>query len=315
MQRGLIKLFRTSVCMVLVFGGIQSLSGSYVEAASEIQIAQTTKEAESELTLFVRNILGSLSEQEPFEDWKQAEFTAEPLGPGTHAWFITIRPGASQSEEGYLIIGAKPGGGYALIEYGRGSGPLFSAKSLEHAIALIRDLGEERDLLIQKLYAGPALAEWKISAKGSTEESRYFDAVSGELLPETDMSWTKQVDYTASPDPSLIQSYSRGMTPMKTVVTAQAFNTYENISWMTQKPLKMNEASIIKQLQLKKKLVFASRGSGRTYSLSLPVNGFQRWTHSETDSLYVLSKSGGSIRWISLASLEKMGGFYTVNGS
>lgn len=315
MKKGLNQLLRTSVCMALIFGGVQSLSGPYVEAASGSQIIQTSSEtdAAAELTQFIQDILDSLSEQEPFEDWKKAEFTAEPLGPGTHAWMVTIR--TTSPTAGYLIIGAKPNGGYALIEYGRGAEPLFAGKSLEQAVALVRDSGEERELVIQKLYAGPTLAEWKISIKGSPEESRYFDAVSGELLPETEASWAKQMDVTATPDPSLIHSGSSVLTPMKTVVTARAFNPYANIGWMNQKALHMNPTSFIKQLKLKKKLVYASRGPGRTYSISLPVNGFQRWTHSAAESLYVMSKSGESTRWISLAALERMGGFYTVDGS
>ncbi|MNH94667.1 hypothetical protein D3C73_472900 [compost metagenome] len=315
MKSCLIKLFRTSICMGLILGGTQSLASSYTEAAPAIQIGQASEkpQASSELTQFVQDILGRLSEQEPFQDWKKAKFISEPLGPGTHAWLITLRTPSPSG--GYLIIGAKPGGGYALIEYGLGEEPLFAAKSLEHALALVRDLGEERDLLIEKLYAGPTLAEWKISAKGSTEESRYFDAVSGELLPETDTSWAKQAGLMVSPDPTLIHSGSLVIAPMKTVITAQAFNTYENISWMNQKALNVNQSSFIKHLKRGKKLVYASRGPGRTYSISLPVNGFQRWTHFKTESLYVMSKFGGSIRWISLASLESMGEFYNANGS
>ncbi|WP_433943586.1 hypothetical protein [Paenibacillus sp. SN-8-1] len=316
MKSCLIKLFRISVCTALLIGGTQSIAASYTEAAPAVQIGQASEKPQnpSELNQFVRDLLGCLSDKDPFQGWKKAEFIAEPLGPGTHAWLITLRTPSPSG--GYLIIGAKPGGGYALIEYGLGEEPLFAAKSLEHALALVRDWGEERDLLIEKLYAGPTLAEWKISAKGSTEESRYFDAVSGELLPETDTSWAKQANITVPSDPSVVHSGSLVTAPMKTVITARAFNTYENIAWMNQKALNVNnQNSFIKHLKLKKKLVYASLGQGRTYSISLPVNGYQSWTHLRTESLYVMSKLDGSIRWISLASLESMGEFYDANGS
>ncbi|USB32199.1 hypothetical protein [Paenibacillus sp. YPG26] len=315
MKSCLNKLFRTSLCMTLLFGGTLSIASPFSNAAPSLQSGQAIEklEAPAELNQFIQDILGALSEQSPFQSWKKADFTAEPLGPGTHAWLITLRSTSSPSG-GYLIIGAKPDGGYALIEYGLGDESPFAAKSLEHALTLFRGLGEDSDLRIEKLYAGPALAEWRICAKSSPEQGRYFDAVSGELLPGTDTAWKKQPALMTASDSRLIHSGSMVTVPMKSVVTAPAYDTYENIAWMNQKALQVNTSSFIKHLKHKKKLIYASRGSDRSYSTSLSINGFQHWDGPTTDSLYVISTHSDSVRWISLISLESMGEFYNAEG-
>lgn len=269
--------------------------------------------APTDLNQFANTIVRDLSLQAPFHEWKNATLDTQPLGPGTHAWIVTIVSRSSASN-GYLIIGAKPEGGYALIEYGLGANPLFSDNMQNQLLSYLGELKRNgTDYQIEKRYGGPALVEWRVTTKLQSQPPQYFDAVSGELLPETDASWS-MITKTGLATTGLISSERRHSPPGKTEVTAKMFSTYENLAWMNQQALSIKPHLFAAQLKQKKKLVFASKGAERTFSTSLPVNGYQVWTSSgTTESIYVLSKSGSLSRWIALVCMQNMGEFYETS--
>ncbi|GIP21293.1 hypothetical protein [Paenibacillus sp. J22TS3] len=316
MKNRLCRLLRTSLLLSLVLSSHETLfaAPAYANAAAELANIATAPE---KVEQFAQKMIKNLSSQDPFRDWAGARLYTQPLGPGTHSWMVIVE-GTSPASSGYLIIGAAPHGGYALIEYGLGSDPLFSEKSREQMLSSLRSQGQSGSFEVEMRYAGPALAEWKAVPKAAGLPSKYFDAVSGELLPESDASWARQLNNPLSlTSPKLVNSSHKLKQPDKTVITSRAFNTYENLTWMVQKPLQLKTGAITAVLKQKKRLVYASRGGDRTYSISLPVNGFQRWAGDDTirDCTYILSKSGSLSRWIALPVLEQMGEFYETDGS
>ncbi|MBP2001250.1 hypothetical protein J2Z69_002293 [Paenibacillus shirakamiensis] len=261
-----------------------------------------------ELQHFAEDIVHRLSNTESFGGWSSAELAIEALGPGTHAWLVTVG-----SSVGYLIISAKEEGGYALIEYGRGSLPLFGRTQLDHTLT---SLALNKDhLKVEKFYAGPTLAQWKLTQTGtnSMRIATYLDALSGELLPETDASIYKQ--RVAWLNTSHTVSNSELQFPKLNEITANAFNPYDNMLWLTRKAVLSSYTAIPVQLMQNKQLVFTSQGGTRTYSTALPLNGMQRWTGSPSipDVVYLFSQSETSERWIALSSLEASGQFYNTN--
>ncbi|HIW31644.1 MAG TPA: hypothetical protein IAA29_02555 [Candidatus Paenibacillus intestinavium] len=61
-----------------------------------------------------------LTNQPDFANWKNAELTISPLGPGTHSWLMLIQH-HKLGTIGYMIIHSDGYGGYVLGEYGIGS--------------------------------------------------------------------------------------------------------------------------------------------------------------------------------------------------
>lgn len=61
-----------------------------------------------------------LSNQPDFANWKEAELTISPLGPGTHSWLMLIQH-SKLGNIGYMVIHSDDKGGYVLGEYGLGS--------------------------------------------------------------------------------------------------------------------------------------------------------------------------------------------------
>lgn len=61
-----------------------------------------------------------LANQTDFADWKKAELSITPLGPGTHSWLMLIQHN-KLGTIGYMIIHSDGNGGYVLGEYGLGT--------------------------------------------------------------------------------------------------------------------------------------------------------------------------------------------------
>lgn len=70
-----------------------------------------------------------LANQPDFANWKKAELSVSPLGPGTHSWLILIND-KKLGLIGYMIVHSDDKGGYILGEYGIGS-----ADSLQYLAA------------------------------------------------------------------------------------------------------------------------------------------------------------------------------------
>lgn len=95
-----------------------------------------------------------LAKQPEFREWKEADWRKEPLGPGMHGWIVVFS--RNQQEIGYLIVSAKPEGGFVLTEYGTwpivpGEDTVFPAL-FEYPIQLTDDLviSSETTLALEK---------------------------------------------------------------------------------------------------------------------------------------------------------------------
>ncbi len=126
--------------------------------------------------------IGELAKDEAFSAWRDATWRKAPLGPGQHGWVVFVKAAGSGETLGYLVVGEKPEGGYALLEYGVGEFPLFSEAVLDRAL---RSDGLEgvvftSKAVVQRLYFDPMHAFWQVSEDGVV---RYADAANGAWLP------------------------------------------------------------------------------------------------------------------------------------
>ncbi|MCM3747202.1 hypothetical protein M3223_07520 [Paenibacillus pasadenensis] len=124
-----------------------------------------------------------LSAQPEFAAWSGAALKLEPLGPGGHSWLATVTDAGTGQSVGYMIVHAKPDGGFTLGEYGAGDAPLFETSRLEEGLRKANLTVAKRS----KLYISPAVSVWRLTdAKG---RNYYADASSGEVLPLHDNQW------------------------------------------------------------------------------------------------------------------------------
>ncbi|MDU4694641.1 MAG: hypothetical protein E6Y08_02390 [Paenibacillus sp.] len=307
-------------------GGPGGLSAAAAEAATGTLAgtaalaalgAPADAPAPEALRRFAAEAIGQLAQAEPFTAWAGAATTIEPLGPGTHSWLVTVAAGGAATPRGYLIISATESGDYKLVEYGMGTYSVFDPALLEAALRQ-GGLGAAAAgrVTAVPLYAGPALAAWKVRLPEGGEPL-YVNAADGEWLPETTGSWDKQAGGYAPPR---LASGSRDpLTPAPIVYTSSRFDPYDNLLWMTAKPLTLKPDSFIGKLKASRQLVYAASGAERTYSFPLPVYGYQTWTNgdpsastsTEAEAVYVVTGTDTTIRVIALDALMASGKFVT----
>lgn len=307
------------LCAAVVVPPLSLYGGEPFAKAAESGInasSAVTAPAPKELKSFAEETVRRLADTAPFSAWSDAKTMIEPLGPGTHSWLVTVQPGGAapgSATSGYLIISATDGGEYKLVEYGIGPESLYGQSALN--TALKQSGGLENKSRIELLYAGPALAQWKVGGPASSAEpAKFFDAANGEQLPETAASWDNQAaDYIP---PSLaVGSRDPGWTPDVPVYTAAGFDPYDNILWMTKKAMNLKKQSFDNLLQTAERLLFVSTGPKRTYSVPLPVFGYQKWTADRDAITYALTGTESSPRWIALDALTGAGYFVEYDGN
>lgn len=279
--------------------------------------------APEELRKFASTVIQELAQQQPFTAWSEAITTIEPLGPGTHSWLVTIQDretNSTSSPSGYLIISMTEAGEYKLIEYGMGPDSVYAISTLESALSNAGlSLSNNNNLEIVPVYSGPVLAEWAISRAGTSQVEHYLDAQTGELLPENESSWKLQASRYVPPvkaagSSSTHPKYLTGeemshLSPDQLVHTSDSFDPYDNILWMVENAMNVKFESFENVLVKHKRLIFVSSGQDRTYSVPLPVFGYQKWSLNDDSILYIMSGSESSPRFISLQALADSGKF------
>ncbi|MNO16664.1 hypothetical protein D3C76_63500 [compost metagenome] len=276
--------------------------------------------AAKELRKFADSVIQELSQQELFKTWSGADTLIEPLGPGTHSWLITIQDSSernnSTSSSGYLIISVAENGEYKLVEYGLGPDSIFAKSTLENALVNSGlKLSTNARWSIIPVYSGPVLAEWALSKEGVSRMEHFLDARTGELLPENEESFTAQASRYIPP--ATAAGGSQALPDIRAdrlVFTSDSFDPYDNILWMADSgAINVISETFEKVLLNNKKLVFVSSGKNRTYSVPLPIFGYQKWSRQDDSTLYMMSGSESSPRFISLQALTDSGKFIKYN--
>lgn len=307
---------------------IQAHDQAGLQAPSALLASARPAAAPEDAIQFANKLISKLAGDKPFTNWKGANPEFQPLGPGTHAWLVTLYQ--QNRPVGYLIIGAQPSGGYALIEYGAGSEPLFDTASLQRALAAENgssDHASLQSLQVEQLYAGPLFAEWRIinrtsqksgqAVKGSTFALQYRDARNADPLPDNESFWQKLLSAPMQLSASIVASGQSQAIPSPPTVTAESFDPNNNLIWLTSDKLKLTASSFARELHQHKSLIFAARGEDRNYTLPLPVYGYQSWSLSDdtaAERLYILTGSASSPRFIAFDELAKAGQFYSPTG-
>ncbi|TBL73354.1 hypothetical protein [Paenibacillus thalictri] len=217
----------------------------------------------------------TIAKEKGFEQWKNANWTSYPLGPGTHGWVVILKKGSD--EVGYMIVQAVEDGTYRLSEYGSGKYPLFSLSTLYRSMVqqeLIdisyAKFSQAKELQGERLYFNPLQAVWKVRLKDKTY---IIDAKTGELLP---------VHAAALPQET---ASTNGLTKSQSSHTIlerlelPGFDPYEKLPWVKGKPLEVDTFATLKSLLAEKqKLTYVAYLYGYEVNVPLAVTGYHTWT-------------------------------------
>ncbi|MCM3173453.1 hypothetical protein [Paenibacillus sp. MER 99-2] len=246
-------------------------------------------------------------------NWKKAELSFTPLGPGTHSWLVQ----ATFEEKiiGYMIISATDQGELMLSEYGLGGQSPYDrellSKALERqhlSLTMIHANGGE----LQPRYALPLLAYWKVERPN--HQALYIDATNGDLLPSATV---KQIETALNPMVfSVTDASANSSWLVDSVHMRPTFNPMDNLLWITSKPVKLTRVQDWTQLHKESGIIYSANDRNVFYGGPLPIGGYQLWHNSTTFQSILYIAIGGHTstqRFVPLDTLLKDGQFYVTN--
>lgn len=288
---------------------LTTLSPQAASASTASVPTASVQAVDAPLQQHVHNWAEALSNQPAFKAWKTAATTIVPLGPGTHGWLATFT--AAGKPVGYMIVNARPEGGYALGEYGAGSHPAFDPNTMYNALlrqGLIGSYSEiaKKPLHLERLYLSPMLAAWKWTAPNA--ETYYLDAWTGEALPITDSAWSAQT-VSRKPEAWSGEKPKAELSKLAAAKTNQSFDPFERMPWLNQAPLSNQQvAKLTGMLDKLAQIRYTAELFKSSVLYVLPAVGYHRWNN---DKLFVaFEQSFPGTRYIPIEALNREGRFY-----
>lgn len=316
------KLFVIVACAALLQGTASIASASADQQTSPAQTMQPVKpqtaEQKKRLTDQIQTWMDELAKQQPFAAWSGAEFTVEPLGPGTHSWYVSITAGGNKV--GYMIVHATESGGFMLGEYGAGKRPLFDSDTLKQTLLQQGVISKDNtnngqpSFRAERLYVSGVLAVWRIVT--ADQEVLYADAATGDILPTTDSSWSNAV-VTAGKALSNAFPTSAGLrSKVYRDHYGSSFDIYAELPWLTNTAMKVKYPDqLTKPLEANTPIRYVAELYNQTATFVWGVVGYQQWSN---DALYLALEEpdpegtgrNSELRYIGLSDLSPMGSFY-----
>ncbi|WP_238649430.1 hypothetical protein [Paenibacillus piscarius] len=281
------------------------------------ELAMKPIPAPETLQAFTKQMIGQLSANAPFKEWKDAATQVYPLGPGTRSWLVNVMNGGQRI--GYLIISAADDGSYLLSEYGAGTDGLPYSMNELHQYLVQQGLisaNSSGKIKLTALYA-PLLPVWELKVEHKTV---YLNASVLEVLP-----WTsKEAERVLSTPPVNGAALSSGAdqlrAPLPALLGGGQDDPYADLLWLTAPALKnINEASLTALLQQQGSLAFQSAGHNDTLGAPFMITGSQRWLKTDAagdsaagnEAAVVYAAAGpGGLRFLPLGALQHAGTFH-----
>jgi hypothetical protein len=265
-----------------------------------------TNSAESALEQQVRNWIDQLSKQPAFADWKSASPDIQPLGPGTHGWLaLLVKNGQTV---GYMVVHARPEGGFRLGEYGIGPHALFDPAALRRTLlenGLIDREGDPYEAEIH--YVHPFAAVWRVTVG---PETIWVDGKTNEWLPikaedmiQLQLRWQLEADGGQSGD----DSDAVGFRDAEAII-GKSFDVYDKLPWVTgAAPLQVQNQKKVQSLIRKGLHIrYVTEPYGDAVLYAVPVIGYVRHDGDHLD----LGVDMAGLRFIPIENLMSRGRFY-----
>nr|WP_144266570.1 hypothetical protein [Paenibacillus curdlanolyticus] len=288
---------------------------SAAPSSSSVQAAVTTepipKADARKLENQVRLWMDELAKQPSFASWSGAEYAIEPLGPGTHAWYVIIT--ISGKTVGYMIVNATTSGGFELGEYGVGKRPLFDLQTLRVSLERqgVIPSSQQPSFQAERLYVNGLLAAWRIVT--SDREILYADAATGDILPADDRSWKLA---SAHIQQSALFPVSAGLqSHVFRAYRGSSFDIYADLPWLTSPAVSLKQAEqLLKPIEANRPIRYVSELFDQSATFVWGITGFQQWSnHAVYLQLEEPDPEGTGLsyrRYIGLSLLSAFGRFY-----
>jgi len=252
----------------------------------------------------VNQFIEHVAAQAGFESWRQASWTSQPLGPGTHGWIILLQSGGQ--EIGYMVVHAAGPDTYRLTEYGLGPYPLFSLQTLYRSLVQLELISS--DYTLERLYLDPLHAVWQVTARDQQAPGIvYIDAKTGEQLPLDSIG-------IAHPNPmpplaGLVKPFTN-VQPAHTITASEQlppFDVYGRLSWVGKTPPAAPPFDTLKEwLAEGQRVVVTTEPFGKRIMVPFPVTGYQVWSGGEA----FIRVQQDDDRFIPFSLLQESGAFF-----
>ncbi|MFD0588127.1 hypothetical protein ACFQZE_08950 [Paenibacillus sp. GCM10027627] len=267
-----------------------------VQDAAADKVEAAVSEVERQAKLWV----DELSSSSTYAEWKAANLSLSPLGPGTHSWLVLLKQ--RDKIVGYLIVHAAEDGGYRLGEYGTGAYPLFNEQSLQLSLLQLQLIQDSSRA--ERIYLNPLQAAWKIESKKSVT---YTDAYSGEGLPP---DWNRLISGKPRANKHGVASLHAGLLQSKTI---PSFHPYGRMPWLTKPALSIKNgdySSLLQAISSKKEIRYTVDSFGGTLTQVWSVVGYDKWDSGELFLALDTDEDNADRRYIPIELLVEMGRFY-----
>lgn len=260
---------------------------------------------ESTLHGHIHQWITTLAAEDEFASWHNVIWETHPLGPGMHSWLVLIYSATSLAERGYLVIGATPEGGLELVEYGLGDYPLFSLTTLQQAFNEHDPMHQDKLVKASRhVYYDPMQAVWQLP------DMTYIDAVTAEI-------YYLDEDILAIPPSDNSLPLITSSAQLMTAETAPLFDPYEQINWVFDEPLHVDEhqqlfAELTDAIKQSRRMTYVASVFADNILIPLAVIGYHVWddgTNGANGTPYIKLDQHSS-RFIPLSTLLLNGAFY-----
>ncbi|PZE20916.1 hypothetical protein [Paenibacillus xerothermodurans] len=264
------------------------------ESAADTERTITSTAMADAVNQWIHNIAG----EHGYSSWRQATWTSQPLGPGTHGWIIIVT--SNGKTVGYMVIHAaepdKPDS-YRLTEYGHGDKPLFSLQTLHQALVQLELI--HTSYQTERLYYAPLHTVWRVTSHGS---EHYADAKTGEILPLD--------SFSSQSMPLHALDASTRLAPKHTIISSRqlsVFDPYERLPWASGEDVNYPSFGELQgELDARKRLTYAAAIFNGTITAPLAVTGYHKWSNQEC---FLLLEQNGQ-RAVPYEAAAILGKFY-----
>lgn len=259
----------------------------------------------------VNRWISALADQTVFSEWKNAQWTRYPLGPGKHGWIVILSKHGK--DVGYLVvIASQSGDELVLSEYGVGEYPLFSMSTLYASLnerqlisasMTLKQFASDTRIQKTRLYLNPLHTVWLVPLENDITNDRetYLDAKTGEIYPLT----KTEVKASTGEIPAL--TFSPQQERISESISLPSFDPYTLLNWVKDKPMNIQDWNDLKQkLDQQVKITFAAEIFGKHILIPYAVTGYHQWNEGEP---YVQLEQEGA-RFIPFHSIARWGAFF-----
>lgn len=331
-QKALRRLGRLLLCLVPALSLLAASTASPAVHASQAGRATVTQAVMQEalpalamkqvpapetLKAFTQQMIGQLSANAPFKEWKDAATEVYPLGPGTRSWLVNVMDGGQRI--GYLIISAADNGSYLLSEYGAGTDGLPYSMNELHQYLVQQGLipaTSSGTIKLTALYT-PLLPVWELTIGQKTV---YLNASVLEVLPWSTAEAERVLSAPLDDGAALTSGADQLRAPLPALLGGGQDDPYADLLWLTAPALKnMNEASLTALLQKRGSLAFQSASRNDALGAPFMITGSQRWQKADAaggsaagnEAALIYAATGpGGLRFLPLDALQHAGTFH-----